>query len=120
MRRFIRCLAATSAYSAVLERLIPRLEDLLYRWLERLEVRIVMYELRQGLSTARPRCKAMNRPRCVVDTAMDVGRPSVVVLGARLKADQRYCRTLIKRGMAIIRAILAARCGESRAKIKAP
>jgi hypothetical protein len=118
MSRFIRRHTAVGAYSAALERLIPRLEELLYRRLQRLETKVVKHELRDGLSTSRLACKVMCKPQRAIDVDLGAGRPSVILLGARLKADQRYCRTLIQRAAAIVCAGLAARCGESRAKIK--
>lgn len=104
MSRFVRKLRVSRAYTSALEKWVPRLEEQLYRRLERLEVKVTSYEPQQGPSQSRPPCAAMRKPQRRVDTELGIGRPSVVVLGARLRSDQRYCRTLMERVAAVVRA----------------
>jgi hypothetical protein len=104
MPRFLRNLPLSRAYASELEKWVPRLEEQLYRRLERLEVKVVKYELRQGTSQPGRTCREMRKPSRPVKADLGIGRPSVVVLGARLRSDQRYCRTLIERVAAVLRA----------------
>lgn len=103
-----RNLSVTDAYGGLLERLLPRLEAMLLRRLEQLEERVAGHEASHGLSNARratPFCKT-RRPAA---TELSAGQASVIVLGARLQSDQRYCRALIERVAAVLRARWARR-----------
>lgn len=60
MPRFISIRAFRRAYVSVLKRLIPPLENQLYRRLERLEAKLALYELRHFQSQPR---KAMQKSR---------------------------------------------------------
>ena len=107
MPLFPRHLPFVRAYTSVLETLIPRLEEQLSRRLERLEGNVAKYELQR--SQSRRSCATMREPQRRVDPDLGAGRPSVIVLGARLRSDQRYCRTLIGRAVAVATAGIGGR-----------
>lgn len=90
----MRRIAIKGAYCALLERVVPGLEEVLYRKLERLDVKVTMHALREGVSTPPPTCAAMKRPRPAVQAELPAGRPSVIVLGARLNSDKRFAMRL--------------------------
>ena len=103
-----RNLSVAGAYGGLLERLLPRLEGTLLRRLEQLEERVARHEASHGFSNAKPRnpfCKT-RRP---VAAELSAGQASIIVLGARLQSDQRYCRALIERVAAVLRARRARR-----------
>jgi hypothetical protein len=103
-----RNLSVSGAYGGLLERLLPRLEGTLLRRLEQLEDRVARHEAGHGFSNAKPAtpfCKT-RRPAAA---ELSAGQASVIVLGARLRSDQRYCRALIERVAAVLRARWARR-----------
>ncbi|HVA48858.1 MAG TPA: hypothetical protein VNH11_21000 [Pirellulales bacterium] len=106
MPRSQRRPAVAATYAGVLEKLLPRLEELLCGRLQRLEAKVAVHESRHGLSAVCADSQAMMKTRCPVDADLGAGTPSVIVLGARLRSDQRYCRTLIYRVATIFRAKL--------------
>ena len=97
----------TGAYRALLERVISRLEQALYRRLERLDANVAMHESWIGLS--KPRSTATKQRRRAVQTGLAEIPPSVIVLGARLTSDKRFCKTLIQRVVGIFYESLARR-----------
>lgn len=102
MPRFIREFPLSRVYSSAMESWIPWLEEQLFRRLQRLENKIARHELQRGQTESRRDRAAMRKPQRPVDAQPSIGRPSVVVLGARLRSDQRYCRTLIERVATVI------------------
>ncbi|HVX13159.1 MAG TPA: hypothetical protein VHC22_18385 [Pirellulales bacterium] len=99
-----RQLAVVNAYGGLLERLVPRLETLLFNRLQRLESRVSQHESRYGMPVSAEHSK---KPRRALDVDLSAGQPSVLLLGARLKADQQYGRGLLNRVTAILRGRLA-------------
>lgn len=102
MPRFIRSLAKSGVYAAMLEKLLPGLENLLGVWLARLETKVAVHEVRYGRASA----ESVDRPkksRRSVKADLDVGKPSVILLGARLNSDRQLCQTLIRRAVSLLR-----------------
>jgi hypothetical protein len=97
-------LAVANAYGGLLERLVPRLETLLFNRLQRLESRVARHESRYGMAVSAEHSK---KPRRALDVDLSAGKPSVVLLGARLKADQQFGRGLLSRVTAILRSHMA-------------
>lgn len=93
-------------YIRLLERLLPRLEELLADRLNRLESKVAVHECRYGCSAALTTGKSTKR-RQPVDAELAAGSPSVILLGARLRTDQQFCRTLIHRAAALLGARLS-------------
>ena len=93
----MRSTAIMGAYCALLERVVPRLEETLYRKLERLDVKVTRHALRAGFSTPRANFTATKPQRPAVRAAHAAGRTSVIVLGARLNSDKRFCQAMIRR-----------------------
>jgi hypothetical protein len=86
----------------MLESLLPGLENLLGAWLARLEGKVAQHEARYGVASEETSRggKKLRRP---VKTDLDAGRPSVILLGARLTSDRQLCRTLIQRATSLLR-----------------
>jgi hypothetical protein len=103
-----RRLAIASAYVAMLEKLVPRLERSLYNRLERLEAKVTIHESRTIKSAPRSTSNCLKKPRRPLEAELSVSQPSVILLGARLRSDREYCRHLIHSAAAIIRAGLTA------------
>ena len=88
------------AYGALLEKLVPRLEQLLLSRLQQLEAKVAMHEVQTGQApTSATRRTRQRRPRHL---DIELGAPSVVVLGARLRADRRHCLALLERVATIL------------------
>lgn len=85
-------------YIRLLERLLPRLEESLASRLARLESTVAAHEL----AHAGPLGNARSGRRRSVEADLGIDSPSVILLGARLRADQRFCRILIHRATAIL------------------
>lgn len=98
-------LAAAGVYGALLARIVPRLEELLASRLDRLETKIVAHEAHTEL-TGKPGRNNSKRPLRATRAGLSPGRPSVVVVGARLRSDQRFCWALIQRVVSVIAATL--------------
>lgn len=98
-------LAAAGVYGALLARIVPRLEELLASRLDRLESKIVAHEAHTEL-TGKPGKNNSKRPPRATAPGLSPGRPSVVVIGARLRSDQRFCWALIQRVISVIGAHL--------------
>ena len=101
-----RRLALGGAYGAMLQKLLPRLEELLFDRLQRLEAKLALHESRQGPSASARMGDSSKKPRRAVATDLGIGEPSVIVLGARLQSDRRYCHALILRAAQVVRAKL--------------
>lgn len=108
MPRSAHTLAFGNAYGALLERLVPRLEQLLLGKLERLEAVVAFEESLRGGRDSAISARTANRPRRAAGE-LDAGRPSVILLGARLKSHRKYCRKLIQRASSLVRACVTAR-----------
>lgn len=102
MRRFIRSQTVSGAYATALEKLVPGLEKGLGAWLARLEAKVAVLEAGYGFASEET-SDSPKKTRRPVETDLDAGRPSVILLGARLKSDRRFCRTLIGRAVSIVR-----------------
>jgi hypothetical protein len=102
MPRFTRSPAIGRVYTSVLEKCLPGLEKLLCAWLRRLEAKVAGHELWYGQATA-PTSRGAKEFRRQVKADLDVGEPSVIVLGARLNSDRKLCRTLMRRATALLR-----------------
>lgn len=87
-------------YIRLIERLLPRLEELLAGRLQRLENKVAVHESCHRFTAQQ------TKRRHPVEIDLSIGSPSVVLLGARLRADQQFCRTLIHRAAAILGARL--------------
>jgi hypothetical protein len=102
MPRFARSAALRRMYASLLERLLPRLEELLGVWLARLEAKVTTHEIRYDHASedasARPQ-----KQRRAVKADLDIGKPSVILLGARLNSDRQFCRTLMRRAAGLLR-----------------
>jgi hypothetical protein len=101
MPLFTRSLNVGRMYAVTLEKLLPGLEKRLGGWLARLEATVAVHEARYGVATEQTSGRP-NKLRRPIEADLDAGKPSVILLGARLKSDRRFCETLIRRATTLL------------------